>query len=60
MLMFKDTKKIFNDSKIESPSAITITTKIPDDRKDITDETEKTVYKTVFNRFISNLLKKIQ
>lgn len=54
---FKDTKKIFNDSKIESHSAITITTKIPDVEKDITDETEKTVYKTVFNRFISNFVK---
>lgn len=54
---FKDTKKIFNDSKIESHSAITITTKIPDIEKDITDETEKIVYKTVFNRFISNFLK---
>lgn len=56
-LDFKDTKKIFDSSKVESHSAITITTKIPDIEKDLTDEKEKIVYKTVFNRFISNFLK---
>lgn len=56
-LEFKDTKKIFDSSKVESHSAITITTKIPDIEKDLTDEKEKIVYKAVFNRFISNFLK---
>lgn len=56
-LEFKDTKKIFDSSKVESHSAITITTKIPDIEKDLTDEKEKNVYKAVFNRFISNFLK---
>lgn len=55
-LDFKDTKKIFDSSKIESHSAITITTKIPKE-EDITDEKEKIVYKAVFNRFVSNFLK---
>lgn len=55
-LDFKDTKKIFDTSKVESHSAITITTKIPKE-EDITDEKEKIVYKAVFNRFISNFLK---
>lgn len=51
-LEFKDTKKIFDDSKIESHSAITITTKIPQDLKD----NEKLIYEVVKNRFISNFL----
>lgn len=55
-LDFKDTKKIFDSSKVESHSAITITTKIPKE-EDIIDEKEKIVYKAVFNRFISNFLK---
>lgn len=55
-LDFKDTKKIFDSSKVESHSAITITTKIPKE-EDITDEKEKIVYKAVFNRFVSNFLK---
>lgn len=55
-LDFKDIKKIFDSSKVESHSAITITTKIPKE-EDITDEKEKIVYKTVFNRFVSNFLK---
>lgn len=52
-LEFKDSKKIFDDSKIESHSAITITTKIP---KELTEEQSK-VYKTVYNRFLSNFVK---
>ncbi len=55
-LDFKDTKKIFDSSKVESHSAITITTKISKE-EDITDEKEKIVYKAVFNRFVSNFLK---
>ncbi|WP_349764268.1 DNA topoisomerase [Fusobacterium sp. SYSU M8D902] len=51
-LEFKDTKKIFDDSKIESHSAITITTKVPQDLKD----NEKLIYEVVKNRFISNFL----
>lgn len=52
-LEFKDSKKIFDDAKIESHSAIIITTKIP---KDLTGDNEK-IYKTVYNRFLSNFTK---
>lgn len=55
-VVFKDSKKLFDDSKIESHSAIIITTKIPKE-EDITDKIEKLAYQTVFNRFISNFLK---
>lgn len=48
---FKDKKTIFDDSKIESHSAITPTYKIPP--KDRLTETEKQVYSTVFRRFIA-------
>lgn len=51
-LEFKDTKKIFDDSKIESHSAITITTKIP---QELTGN-EKIIYEVVKNRLISNFL----
>lgn len=51
-LEFKDTQKIFDDSKIESHSAIIITTKIPQDLKN----NEKLIYEVVKNRFISNFL----
>jgi len=51
-LEFKDTA-IFNDSKIESHSAITITTKIPNNLS----EDEEIVYKTVKNRFMANFAK---
>ncbi|MGF6906796.1 DNA topoisomerase [Fusobacterium sp. PH5-44] len=54
---FKDSKKIFDDSKIESHSAITITNKIPDIDKDLLNDKEKIVYQAIFNRFISNFLK---
>ena len=53
---FKDSKKIFDDSKIESHSAITITSKIPNIEKDFSNDSEKVVYKAVFNRFVSNFL----
>ena len=46
---FKDSKQIFDDSKIESHSAITPTYKIPS--KDALSEKEKLVYSTVFRRF---------
>ena len=52
-LEFKDTKRIFDDSKIESHSAIRITTKIPEELS----EEEKKVYIAVKNSFISNFLK---
>lgn len=55
-LEMKDSKKIFDSSMVESHSAIIITTKLPNIEKDFSDETEKTVYQTVFNRFISNFL----
>ncbi|WP_065107579.1 type IA DNA topoisomerase [Streptobacillus moniliformis] len=52
-LEFKDSKKVFDDTKIESHSAITITKKIPGD---LSAEQDK-VYKTVYNRFLSNFIK---
>ena len=54
-LDFLDSKRIFDSSKVESHSALTITTKIPKE-EDLTDE-EKIVYKTIYNRFISNFTK---
>ena len=52
-LEFKDTKRIFDDTKIESHSAIIITSKLPGELS----EEEDNVYMTVKNRFISNFLK---
>ena len=54
-LDFLDSKRIFDSSKVESHSALTITTKIPKE-EDLTDE-EKIVYNTIYNRFISNFTK---
>ena len=48
-LAFKDKKTIFDDSKIESHSALTPTYKIPD--KNRLTEREMQVYSTVFRRF---------
>ena len=48
---FKFSKKIFDDSKIESHSALTPTYKIPDASKLSPDEMK--VYSTVFRRFIA-------
>lgn len=48
---FKDKKTIFDDSKIESHSAITPTYKIPN--KDALTEQEFLVYQTVFKRFVA-------
>jgi len=48
-LTFKDKKTIFDDSKIESHSALTPTYKIPD--KNRLTEREMQVYSTVFRRF---------
>ena len=50
-VQFKDKKTIFDDSKIESHSAITPTYKIPDKTK--LSEDEMKVYSTVFRRFIA-------
>lgn len=50
-IIFKDTKRIFDDSKIKSHSAITPTTKIPD-LNTLSDD-EKNCYITVLNRFNS-------
>lgn len=50
-VVFKDKKTIFDDSKIESHSAITPTYKIPD--KSRLSEREMQVYSTVFRRFIA-------
>ena len=48
---FKDEKTIFDDSKIESHSALTPTFKIP--KKDALGEDEFKVYQTVFRRFVA-------
>ncbi len=48
---FRDAKTIFDDSKIESHSALTPTYKIP--RPDALTKEEKTVYQTVFRRFVA-------
>ena len=48
---FKDSKYIFDDSKIESHSALTPTYKIPLTEK--LSEKEKQVYSTVFRRFVA-------
>ncbi|MBQ8431933.1 MAG: topoisomerase C-terminal repeat-containing protein [Clostridia bacterium] len=48
---FKDGKHIFDDSKIESHSALTPTYKIPG-KKDL-NEREMQVYSTVFRRFVA-------
>ena len=50
-VVFKDKKTIFDDSKIESHSAITPTYKIPDKTK--LSEQEMQVYSTVFRRFVA-------
>lgn len=51
-IAMKDTKKIFDDSKIDSHSAITPTEKVAN--TDILSEDEKKVYETVRNRFLAN------
>ncbi|MBR2313023.1 MAG: topoisomerase C-terminal repeat-containing protein [Clostridia bacterium] len=48
---FKDSPKIFDDSKIESHSALTPTYKIP--KKGELSERENLVYATVFRRFVA-------
>ncbi len=48
---FKDSKSIFDDSKIESHSALTPTYKIP--AKAQLNEREMQVYSTVFRRFVA-------
>ena len=50
-VVFKDKKTIFDDSKIESHSALTPTYKIPN--KSALSEKEMQVYSTVFRRFIA-------
>ncbi len=50
-VVFKDKKTIFDDSKIESHSALTPTYKIP--KKEQLSEKEMQVYQTVFRRFVS-------
>lgn len=50
-VVFKDKKTIFDDSKIESHSALTPTYKIP--QKERLSEQEMLVYRTVFRRFVS-------
>lgn len=48
---FKDSKTIFDDSKIESHSALTPTYKLPDLKK--LSEKERQVYMSVLNRFVA-------
>lgn len=50
-IKFKDRKTIFDDSKIESHSALTPTYKLPN-LNNLTDD-EKIVYKSVLNRFVA-------
>ncbi len=50
-VVFKDKKTIFDDSKIESHSALTPTYKIP--KKERLTDNEMLVYQTVFRRFVS-------
>ena len=50
-VVFKDGKNIFDDSKIESHSALTPTYKIPN--KESLNEREMQVYQTVFRRFVA-------
>ncbi len=50
-VVMKDKKTIFDDSKIESHSALTPTYKIPK-KSDLTDD-ELKVYQTVFRRFVA-------
>ena len=50
-VVFKDKKTIFDDSKIESHSALTPTYKIP--KSSELSEEELTVYKAVFKRFVA-------
>ncbi len=50
-VVFKDKKTIFDDSKIESHSALTPTYKIP--KKESLSDNEMLVYQTVFRRFVS-------
>ena len=54
-LVFKDSKKIFDSSKIESHSAVMPTLKVPD--MNSLDLEEKIIFETIRNRFISNFLK---
>jgi DNA topoisomerase-3 len=49
-VVFKDKKSIFDDSKIESHSAITPTIKIPTEH-DFKSVDEKNCYETIYNRF---------
>ncbi len=48
---FKETKNIFDDSKIESHSALTPTYKIP--KKEQLSENEAIVYKAIMRRFVA-------
>lgn len=50
-VVFKDKKTIFDDSKIESHSALTPTYKIPD--KDSLNDDEFTVYSAILRRFVA-------
>ncbi|WP_336164042.1 type IA DNA topoisomerase [Fusobacterium polymorphum] len=51
-LEFKDSKKIFDTSKIESHSALTPTLKLPEKLS----KEEEIVYQVIFNRFVANFL----
>lgn len=48
-IIFKDTKQVFDDSKIEAHSALTPTTKIPDKKR--LSEDEAIVYGAIMRRF---------
>jgi len=50
---FRNSKKIFDDDKVESHSAIIPTMKFP---KNNLNNREKIIYETILNRFISNFI----
>ncbi|EFS20892.1 DNA topoisomerase [Fusobacterium gonidiaformans 3-1-5R] len=52
-LEMKDSKSIFDSSKVESHSALTPTLKLPEKLS----SQEEIVYRVIFNRFVSNFLK---
>ena len=52
-LKFKDSKKIFDDDKVESHSAIIPTLKFP---KNNLGDRELIIYKTILHRFLSNFV----
>lgn len=53
-IVFKDSKAIFDDTKVEGHTALIITKKLPD--MDSLSDKEKLIYNIIKNRFICNFL----